>query len=200
MSLTTTQALFIEEAKQAVRAYIHQPYHLYSEENQEAWRQLFARQRRQWDRYANQFFQEGLARLWLTPDRIPALEEVSHYLDPLTGFNAQAVSGYVPTDLFMAGIARREFPTTITIRGLDRLDYLPEPDIFHDLAGHVPMHTSTVFAEALVAYGRLATVAADYVQTLPLERQQDVAQALLTALSRVFWFTVEFGLVMSRKD
>jgi Biopterin-dependent aromatic amino acid hydroxylase len=83
----------------------------------------------------------GIEALHLPVDLVPRLDEVNQRLRPLTGFQAKPVSGYVPPYLFFDCLRRREFPTTITIRRPDRLDYLPELDIFHDLAGHVPMHT-----------------------------------------------------------
>ena len=78
-------------------------------------------------------------------------------LCPLTGFRAKAVGGYLPAFEFFDHLRNREFPTTITIRRADQLDYLPEPDIFHDVAGHVPMHTDPAFAETLVRLGSAPT-------------------------------------------
>ena len=87
---------------------------------------------------------------------------MNRFLQPLTGFQAKAVSGYVPAFVFFDCLRNRAFPTTITIRRSDKLDYLPEPDIFHDVAGHVPMHTDKNFAETLVRFGECAhTAAAD---------------------------------------
>ena len=91
-----------------------------------------------WEKYANPHFLDGIASLCLSPDRVPRLDDVNRFLSPLTGFQAKAVSGYVPAFLFFDCLRNREFPTTITIRRSDQLDYLPEPDIFHDIAGHVP--------------------------------------------------------------
>ena len=133
MGLTTTEAPFIEAQKAAHRVFIDQPYHLYSEENQETWRRLFARIRPQWDRYANRHYLEGLECLALPHDRIPRLEEVNRFLCPRTGFQARAVAGYVPAFTFFDCLRNRQFPTTITIRRADSLDYLPEPR-------HLPRH------------------------------------------------------------
>ena len=104
---------------------------------------------------------EGIHALCLDPDRIPRLEDVNRFLKPLTGFQAKAVSGYIPAFLFFDCLRNRAFPTTITIRPADKLDYLPEPDIFHDVAGHVPMHTDPAFAEALVRFGECAHTAVE---------------------------------------
>ncbi len=194
--LTTTESNFINEAKQAGQLFIDQPYDLYSEENQETWRKLYARLRPRWDRYANPHFLKGIRNLALDPDRIPRLSDVNRFLSPLTGFQAKAVSGYVPAFVFFDCLRKRTFPTTITIRRSDKLDYLPEPDIFHDVAGHVPMHTDKNFAEALVRFGECAHTAAQMAAGI---RGPDTRVHYLTsvikAMARFFWFTVEFGLM-----
>ena len=159
--LTTTRAPFIEQAQARGELYIHQPYELYDEANHEAWRRLFARMGDRWQRYANPRFLEGIASLCLDPLRVPRLPDVNRFLSPLTGFQAKPVSGYVPSFLFFDCLRNRAFPTTITIRRSDRLDYLPEPDIFHDIAGHVPMHTDKAFADTLVRFGDCAHTAAE---------------------------------------
>jgi phenylalanine-4-hydroxylase len=109
------------------------------------------------------------------------------------------VSGYIPAFLFFDCLRNREFPTTITIRALDHLDYLPEPDIFHDIAGHVPMHTDRAFAETLVRFGQCAHTAADLVSGIRDEhvRLQRLT-SIIRAMARFFWFTVEFGLMKTR--
>src|SRR3954451_17616876 len=196
IGLTTTEASFIELARQRGELYIEQPYELYSEENHVAWRTLYARMFPLWQRHANEHFQKGIGSLCLDPERIPRLEDVNRFLNPLTGFRARAVSGYVPSFVFFDCLRNREFPTTITIRRSDRLDYLPEPDIFHDVAGHVPMHTDRKFADTLVRFGECAHTAADIVAAIrnPEERLHSL-NSILRALARFFWFTVEFGLM-----
>src|SRR5215471_15683914 len=134
MGLTTGHAPFVEEARTRGELYITQPYELYSQENHETWRKLYERIRPRWERYANDWFLHGVEALHLPADRVPRLEEINRRLKPLTGFQARPVSGYVPGFLFFDCLKRREFPTTITIRPGDRMDYLPEPDIFHDIA------------------------------------------------------------------
>ncbi len=153
--LTTTRAPFIEQAQAEGRLYIHQPYELYSADNHDAWRRLFTRMEDRWRRYANPRFLQGIENLCLDPNRVPRLEDVNRFLSPLTGFSAKPVSGYVPSFLFFDCLRNREFPTTITIRDGATLDYLPEPDIFHDIAGHVPMHTDRAFADSAGALRRL---------------------------------------------
>lgn len=197
--LTTSSSPFIEEARRNGELYIHQPYELYSEENHEAWSRLYARMSTRWERYANPFFLKGIDSLCFDPQRIPRLEEVNKFLRPLTGFQAKAVSGYIPAFLFFDCLRNRQFPTTITIRRSDKLDYLPEPDIFHDIAGHVPMHTDKAFAETLVRFGECAHAAAELVSGIR-DRKEQMRRltSIIKAMARFFWFTVEFGLMRSK--
>jgi phenylalanine-4-hydroxylase len=199
MGLTTTQAPFIEEARAHGQLYIHQPYELYSEENHRAWRRLYARMEDHWRKYANEHFLRGIASLCLDPNRVPRLDDVNRFLCPLTGFKAKPVSGYVPAFLFFDCLRNREFPTTITIRDSQHLDYLPEPDIFHDIAGHVPMHTDPAFADALVRFGDCAHTAVEIVSDLKSEEARvRVLTSIIKAMARFFWFTVEFGLMRGK--
>lgn len=194
--LTTGHAPFVEAARDRGDLYIPQAYELYSDENHEAWRRLFARIRPRWERYANPTFLAGIEALQLPADRVPRLSDVNLRLQPLTGFQAKPVSGYVPGFLFFDCLRRREFPTTITIRDQDRMDYLPEPDIFHDVAGHVPMHTEKAFADVLVRFGDCAHTAVEMTAGIRDhgERVRRLT-SIIRAMSRFFWFTVEFGLM-----
>jgi len=192
MGLTTNQAPFIEQARAEGELYIQQPYELYSEANHRAWQKLFQRMQGPWQKYGNPWFLEGLAALSLPPDRVPRLSEVNAFLMPRTGFQARAVSGYVPAFTFFDCLRERAFPTTITIRCETDLDYLPEPDIFHDIAGHVPMHTHPAFAEALVRFGDCAHTAAELARA---GRDEAKLASIVRALARFFWFTIEFGLM-----
>lgn len=194
--LTTTKAPFIEQAMRNGQLYIHQPYELYSETNHEAWRGLYSRMLPRWRQYANPHFLKGIDSLCLDPQRVPRLDDVNRFLSPLTGFKAKAVSGYVPAFLFFDCLRNREFPTTITIRDARRLDYLPEPDIFHDIAGHVPMHTDKAFADTLVRFGDCAHTAAGLVASITDENERiRRLTSIFKGMARFFWFTVEFGLM-----
>jgi phenylalanine-4-hydroxylase len=196
--LTTTKAPFIEQAQQQGQLYIHQPYELYSEANHDAWRRLYSRMEQRWRRYANPRFLQGIDNLCLDPERVPRLDDVNGFLSPLTGFKAKAVSGYIPSFLFFDSLRNREFPTTITIRDGATLDYLPEPDIFHDIAGHVPMHTDRAFADTLVRFGDCAHTAAEIVSGIPDEAERiRRITSIFKAMARFFWFTIEFGLMRS---
>src|SRR5262245_3817738 len=199
--LTTTKAPFIEAARSHGDIYIHQPYELYSPENQATWERLLGRMHERWERYANERFLEGLEKLQLSSSRIPRLEEINRFLQALTGFRARAVSGYVPSYIFFDCLRRREFPTTITIRDGAQLEYLPEPDIFHDVGGHVPMHTDPAFAQALVRFGDCAASAARRASTITDEHEKlRRLTSNIRAMSRFFAFSVEFGLMRSTRS
>jgi phenylalanine-4-hydroxylase len=198
--LTTTKAPFIEKAQKNGERFIHQPYELYSEENHKAWEDLYARIQERWNKYANPKFLEGVAKLNIDPHRVPRIEDINSFLKPLTGFSAKPVSGYVPAFIFFDCLRNREFPTTITVRDISSLDYLPEPDMFHDVAGHVPMHTDKEFADTLVRFGECALSAALMVQKVKnKELQKEQARSVIKAMARFFWFTIEFGLIRSGK-
>ena len=166
------------------RAYIEQNYAGYTEENQETWRTLYDRQMEYLADNASNVYLSGARNIKLVRDHIPYLsgpKSVNTFLMPLTGWQSKAVPGYLPAKAFFACLARREFPTTIVIRPKESIDYLPEPDIFHDIFGHVPLHADPTFADFLQTYGKAALTTDDPHHT---ER-----------LSRLFWFTVEFGLI-----
>lgn len=201
IGMTTTEAPYIEQAKSQGQLYIDQPYRLYSEENHLTWKELFARMVPKWEKYANEHFMRGIESLCLDPNKVPLLEDVNQFLCPLTGFKAKPVSGYVPAFLFFDCLRNRDFPTTITVRRRTSLDYLPEPDIFHDIAGHVPMHTDRAFADTLVRFGECAYTAAEIVESLGTrEEQLRRLSSIVTAMARFFWFTIEFGLMGSSRD
>ena len=166
------------------KMYIDQRYDGYSEENQETWRILYDRQMDFLAGRASDVYLTGARAINLVRDHLPYLEgpkSINNFLQKLTGWQSRAVPGYLPAKAFFACLARREFPTTIVIRPMKSIDYLPEPDIFHDVFGHVPLHADPVFADFLQTYGRAALTANDEEDT--------------TRLARLFWFTVEFGLI-----
>ena len=194
--LTTTSAPFIEAARRRGELFVRQPYELYSDENHRTWRRLYGDLMPRWRELANHKFLEGLDRIALDPERIPRLEDVNRFLEPLSRFKTRAVSGYIPAFTFFDCLRRREFPTTITIRSQQTGSYLPEPDIFHDLAGHVPMHTGTVFSDALARFGEVANTAARLARDVwPADERLRRLESAIRALARFFWFTVEFGLL-----
>lgn len=166
------------------RMFISQRYDGYTEENQETWTILYDQQMEFLAEHASNVYLTGAQAINLVREHIPYLEgpkSVNTFLKELTGWQSRAVPGYLPAKAFFACLAQRDFPTTITIRPKKSIDYLPEPDIFHDIFGHVPLHADPIFADFLQTYGKAALLTDNPVHT---ER-----------LARLFWFTVEFGLI-----
>jgi phenylalanine-4-hydroxylase len=160
---------------------IEQRYQDYAAEQHAVWEELVRRRRPQIEAHACREYLEGYEIIGLEDDRLPNLGAISSRLKPRTGWNATPVSGFLPSDAFFEMLAARKFPTTTWLRGRDSLGYTPEPDIFHDVFGHVPMHAHPVFADFLQHYG---SVCARIQDANALER-----------LGRLFWYTVEFGLI-----
>lgn len=160
---------------------ITQHWDRYSDEDHEVWRILFDKRMKQLETDASDVFLKGLSIINLNRNQVPDLREVNVNLKPMTGWQSRGVPGYLPAKSFFAFLAQRQFPTTITVRPKTSMDYLPEPDIIHDVFGHVPLHADPVFADFLQTYGQAALHTHDPHHT---ER-----------LARLFWFTVEFGLI-----
>ena len=162
---------------------VEQPYALYGAAEQQTWRSLWRRQSALMPDYACAEFNDGLRRLDLG-DRIPCFEELSRRLKPLTGIESVAVNGLCSGPVFFEHLANRRFPVTWWIRAPEQLDYLEEPDLFHDTFGHVPLLANPVFADYMQAYGEGA-----------LKALRLGGHAALEQLARLYWFTVEFGLI-----
>jgi phenylalanine-4-hydroxylase len=160
---------------------IDQDYAAYTTEQHGTWAELVRRRMPQLEESAAQEYLDGFDSLCLPYDRLPNLAAVSAKLERRTVWNTTPVSGFMPAPAFFEMLAARRFPTTTWLRSRDSLEYTPEPDIFHDVFGHVPMHAHPVFADFLATYGRLCS------------RIQD--EAILERIGRVFWYTVEFGLI-----
>ena len=177
MASTSHRALTVAEPY-----LIQQDYGAYTPEQHGVWRELVNRRMSQLREHACEEYLDGFEKIGLQVDSIPNLAEVNRRLEPLTGWNATPVSGFLPPDAFFEMLAARRFPTTTYIRSRESMEYTPEPDIFHDVLGHVPMHAHPVFADFLQHYGKVcATVMGDKEK---LER-----------MGRLFWFTVEFGVI-----
>jgi phenylalanine-4-hydroxylase len=146
----TTQVL------SAAATYLtQQDYSAYTEEQHEVWSKLVGRALPELEKHAAQEYLEGLAIIGLQKDRLPNLASISARLAPRTGWSSTAVSGFLPAPAFFEMLSTRRFPTTTWLRSRESLEYTPEPDIFHDVFGHVPMHAHKVFADFLEYYGRV---------------------------------------------
>lgn len=196
--LTAERSAFILDAAAQGNVYIHQPYELYSEENHRAWAYLYEKMEERWERHANAHFRQGLDRLHLNPCRVPRLSDVNNFLYPLTGFTTKPVCGFLPAFHFFDCLRNREFPTTITIREAGQT-FAAWPDIFHDITGHVPMHTDPAFADTLVRFGDCAHTAIEMVSGVrDKEKKTQRLTSMIRAMARFFWFTVETGLMRER--
>lgn len=155
----------------------------YRPEEHRLWQRLYERQVGIAGRYADQAFLRGLQRLQMPSDRIPRFEETSEQLARLTDWRIVAVPGLIPDYVFFDHLAKRQFPVTVWIRRPEEMDYLVEPDVFHDFFGHVPLLTQPIFADYVQEYGRKGA------EALQLDATK--------LLSRLFWYMVEFGLIRS---
>jgi phenylalanine-4-hydroxylase len=176
----------VDEPKLAAAApyLIQQDWTAYTPEQHAIWTELVSRRMPQLREHACAEYLEGFHQIALQPDRLPDLTAVSARLQPRTGWNSTPVSGFLPAGAFFEMLAARRFPTTTWIRSREALEYTSEPDIFHDVFGHVPMHAHPVFADFLQHYG---AVCASLTNPVALER-----------MGRLFWFTVEFGVIRER--
>jgi len=160
---------------------IDQNWQHYTPEEHATWDTLFARQSQLLPGRASDAYLRGLDVLKLSKPGIPDFAELSERLMALTGWQVVAVPGLVPDDVFFDHMANRRFVAGNFIRRPDQLDYLQEPDVFHDVFGHVPMLADPVFADYLEAYGRGG--------------QRALGLDALKYLGRLYWYTVEFGLI-----
>lgn len=152
----------------------------YTDDENAMWKQLYERQIEILEGRACKEFIDGLRQLKLSPDRIPQPEEVSRELNKATGWAVEPVEAVIPADEFFTLLANKRFPAASFIRYPEDLDYIEEPDIFHELFGHCPLITLQPYADFLEAYGKKA------LESDPKD---------LKYLFRLFWFTIEFGLI-----
>ncbi len=162
---------------------IDQGWDAYSAAEHQVWVTLYERQTALLPGRACDPFLKGLEALDLHRSGIPDFGRINAELNRLTGWSVVAVPGLVPDEVFFDHLANRRFPAGQFIRKPDELDYLQEPDIFHDVFGHVPMLTDPVFADYMQAYGRGG------------QRAMQLGQ--LHNLARLYWYTVEFGLLQT---
>ncbi|WP_442486873.1 phenylalanine 4-monooxygenase [Halomonas litopenaei] len=152
----------------------------WSEVENRTWQTLMERQLTLIEGHVCQQYLDGLERLALPTDRIPQLSDIDRVLEQATGWKTAQVPALIPFDTFFQLLANRRFPVATFIRTPEELDYLKEPDIFHEIFGHCPMLTNEAFAEFTATYGRIGLAAE------PKDR---------VYLARLYWMTVEFGLV-----
>ncbi len=157
------------------QGYVH-----YSDEENSTWEFLYNRQIDVIQNRACDEFMQGLDKLSLTPEKIPQLPDINKVLSDATGWQVAAVPALIPFGTFFELLSQRKFPAATFIRRQEEIDYLQEPDIFHEIFGHCPLLTNPVFADFSHQYGKLG---------LKASKQERVLMA------RLYWFTVEFGLM-----
>jgi phenylalanine-4-hydroxylase len=162
---------------------VQQPWDDYTDTDHDVWRQLYAPQRELLVGRASQAFLQAQDAMGMTPDRIPRFDDLNRVLEAATGWTLVGVEGLLPELDFFGHLAGRRFPVTWWIRKPEQIDYIEEPDLFHDLFGHVPLLMNPVFADYMQAYGKGGVKA------------HGIGADALQNLTRLYWYTVEFGLI-----
>lgn len=160
---------------------IDQGWARYTPDEHALWLELYDRQAALLPGRACAAYLKGLEALDLRGAGVPDFARINARLAPMTGWRVVAVPGLVPDEVFFEHLANRRFPAGRFIRSREQIDYLQEPDVFHDVFGHVPMLTDPVFADYLQAYGEGG--------------RRAMGRGQLANLARLYWYTVEFGLV-----
>ncbi len=154
----------------------------YPEQEHQTWAELYQQQMQVIEGRACDEFIQGLDLLNFSPDRIPQCQEISDVLRQATGWSVAPVSALIPPKDFFDLLAHKKFPAATFIRTPEEIDYLQEPDIFHEFFGHCPLLTNPAYAEFVYEYGKRGLVASSDKRNL---------------LLRLFWFTIEFGLLQT---
>ncbi|ANB19483.1 phenylalanine 4-monooxygenase [Dokdonella koreensis] len=162
---------------------VEQPWASYAPADHQTWATLFRRQREILKGRACREFIENQERFHMSPDAIPRFDDLNEVLARTTGWQLVGVEGLLPELTFFDHLANRRFPVTWWIRRPEQIDYIAEPDLFHDLFGHVPLLLNPVFADYMEAYGKGGVKA------------HGIGAEALVNLTRLYWYTVEFGLI-----
>jgi phenylalanine-4-hydroxylase len=162
---------------------VEQPWSSYTSVEHGVWATLFKRQRQILVGRASDEFLQTQQAMGMSPDRIPKFDDLNAMLRKATGWELVGVEGLLPELTFFEHLANRRFPVTWWIRKPEQVDYIAEPDLFHDLFGHVPLLMNPLFADYMQAYGRGGVKA------------HGIGPEALVNLTRLYWYTVEFGLI-----
>ena len=164
-------------------AVVEQPWADYKAEDHATWGTLYQRQRELLVGRASDEFLQAQDEMGMSPHAIPRFDQLNEVLGAATGWTLIGVEGLLPELDFFDHLANRRFPVSWWIRRPDQIDYIEEPDLFHDLFGHVPLLMNPLFADYMQAYGRGGVKA------------HGVGPEALVNLTRLYWYTVEFGLI-----
>ena len=159
----------------------HEAWEDFTSVEHETWKYLFKRQSELLKNRASHEIIEGMNKLKICDNRIPKFSELNEILEKESNFTIVPVKGLIPRELFFQFLSERKFPSTCFIRKQNQLDYLEEPDIFHDVFGHIPLLVHSIFSNFMQEFGRKGLEASEY--------------NLQKFAARLYWFTVEFGLI-----
>jgi phenylalanine-4-hydroxylase len=166
---------------------MQQQYEKYTAIHQQVWQQLYQGQIKQIEMYASKAYLKGMDQCGFNPNSIPNIDEVNKQLISITGWRIEIVPGLIDNKLFFELLGQRRFPASTWLRSMEELDYLQEPDMFHDVLGHVPLLATRDFCRFLE---KLATIALLYIDDA----------AIIESISRLYWYTVEFGLIKEEDE
>lgn len=164
-----------------------QNYAAYTDEDRLVWKTLFNRQMEQLKQVADINYLEGLKKIGFSADKIPDFKAVNKKLAAITGWEIVVVPGIIDQPDFFRMLANKQFPSSTWLRKMSELDYLSEPDMFHDAFGHIPLLTNPTFCDF---YQELGKAGVKYIND----------PAVIERLGRIYWFTVEFGLIQNSAD
>ncbi len=165
-------------------------YETYTDDDHRIWRELFDRQMKILKKRSVPEFFDNQEHLEIERSKMPNYNELSDLLKSTTGWETVPVPGLIPGEHFFKYLANKKFPVTNWIRSREQMDYIVEPDAFHDIFGHLPMLVDPVFADYVQQYGKEAQKAMKLTEKTGID--------VSTALARVYWFTVEFGLISTK--
>jgi phenylalanine-4-hydroxylase len=166
---------------------LEQQYDDYTAEDRLVWKTLFERQMQQLLKVAHSSYLEGLEKIGFSAERIPDFREVNERLHKTTGWKIVVVPGIIDQPNFFEMLSNKQFPSSTWLRKMEQLDYLPEPDMFHDAFGHMPLLTNPVFS---AFFQEIGAIGKQYIH-LP---------KIVEMIGRIYWFTIEFGLIQSGKE
>ncbi len=167
---------------QVIEKPMVQEYDKYTADDHKVWSMLFAQQMHQLPLMATKAFIDGIKKVKFLPTEVPRFSIVNKELNNITGWSVYVVPGYVSNKPFFEHLSRKEFPVTTWLRELSKFDYIQEPDMFHDVFGHVPLLSEQFFCDYLEG---ISNIALEYIDN----------PSAVELVSRIYWFTVEFGLI-----
>ena len=179
--LTGTRGSDLLDTQSPYWWFVHQHYECYTAGDHQTWRLLFERRRSELIHIASGAFERGLSWLGIEGACIPDLTVLNIQLTDLCGWSVMPVKGFLPSRTFFSCLEKRIFPCTTYVRDATQLGYTSEPDIFHDVFGHLPLYCQSQYRDYVQRLGRLAKLARTDEQ--------------LSLLAQTYWFTVEFGLI-----